>query len=355
MYLRSLGMNYHSFVIGQGIAGSVMALTLNSKGHQVKIFDTAEHNSSSVVSAGICNPITGKKQKLTWRAADFFEFSSKFYIDLERILDTKFYQSLPIYRILNNVGEQNSWSTAQLDESLKPFISKNTFHSLDGASYVNPFGCIGVEQGGWLNMIDFLQHVRNYFSSTDSFVNSRFVYNHVEKTDHLFKYGDDSAENIIYCTGLEVGDLWSNLPFTPMRGEILTISCPKAVNNAIVIGGCFVLPLGNDLYRVGSTYDWRNTEVVTTDAGRQEIELKLQKFLKLPYRVVDHDVGLRPAVKDRRPLIGQHESEPNVYLLSGLGSKGVSMAPKLAEWLYSLMEFDLEPPFETNLKRYLPK
>ncbi len=345
-------MNYHSFVIGQGIAGSVMAMTLNRKGHQVKIFDTQERNSSSVVAAGICNPITGKNQKLTWRAADFFELSSKFYLDLEKILHANFYQSLPIYRILNNVGEQNTWSTAEIDQSIKPFISKNTFITLDGESYVNPFGCINVDQGGWLNMNDFLRHVRTYFTSLDSYVDAKFVYQDVEKEDNLFQYGDDSAENIIYCTGLQMTDLWSNLPVTPMRGEILTINCHGAINNAIVIGGCFMLPLGNDLYRVGSTYDWRNTELETTVAGRQEIEQKLQKFLKLPYRVVDHAVGLRPSVKDRRPLIGVHESEPNVYLLSGLGSKGVSMAPKLAEWLYSLIEFGNEPPLEANLKRY---
>ena len=48
-------------IVGQGIAGSVLGWHLIKAGHAVLIVDRNHHESSSIISAGIINPITGQR------------------------------------------------------------------------------------------------------------------------------------------------------------------------------------------------------------------------------------------------------------------------------------------------------
>ena len=47
---------------------------------------------------------------------------------------------------------------------------------------------------------------------------------------------------------------------------------------------------------------------------------------------------VRPTVKDRRPLVGQHAEHKNLYVLNGLGTRGVMIAPYVAEQLFNFIE-----------------
>ena len=56
------------------------------------------------------------------------------------------------------------------------------------------------------------------------------------------------------------------------------------------------------------------------------------------HQFLDQRAAVRPASYDRHPLIGPHESHPNLYCMNGLGSKGTLMSPHLAEILLDSME-----------------
>ena len=61
-------------IIGQGLAGSILAYFLLKEGQNVQIFDNPSIPSSSKVAAGIYNPVTGKRLVKTWLADDIFPF-----------------------------------------------------------------------------------------------------------------------------------------------------------------------------------------------------------------------------------------------------------------------------------------
>jgi glycine/D-amino acid oxidase-like deaminating enzyme len=42
---------------------------------------------------------------------------------------------------------------------------------------------------------------------------------------------------------------------------------------------------------------------------------------------VDHQAGIRPAISDRRPIIGQHAEQKRAYIFNGLGARGGMVAP----------------------------
>ena len=68
-------------IVGQGIAGSVLAWTLHQRGHHVLILDDPALPSASKASAGIFNPLTGKKLNRTWKADEIFPFANLVFIN----------------------------------------------------------------------------------------------------------------------------------------------------------------------------------------------------------------------------------------------------------------------------------
>jgi glycine/D-amino acid oxidase-like deaminating enzyme len=63
---------------------------------------------------------------------------------------------------------------------------------------------------------------------------------------------------------------------------------------------------------------------------RIKVQLQLQQWMKLPYKIVDQWAAERPANRERRPFSGLHPLMPSVGILNGMGTKGCSLAPFFA-------------------------
>jgi glycine/D-amino acid oxidase-like deaminating enzyme len=46
---------------------------------------------------------------------------------------------------------------------------------------------------------------------------------------------------------------------------------------------------------------------------------------------MEHFAGVRPTVKDRRPLVGTHAEYSAIHILNGLGTRGVMLGPSMAK------------------------
>ena len=91
-----------------------------------------------------------------------------------------------------------------------------------------------------------------------------------------------------------------------------------------------MLPNGQRLCRVGSTFDNQDLTSKVTENARARLIEKLDKLIKFPYRVKGQQAGIRPATLDRRPFIGLHPEFEPLVVFNGLGTKGVSLAPLLS-------------------------
>jgi len=111
--------------------------------------------------------------------------------------------------------------------------------------------------------------------------------------------------------------------------------------------------MGDGTYKIGSTYDFKELNTTPTEKGKLQVVEKLEALVSLPYKIMDHWAGIRPATYDRRPFIGLHPDYPQVGLFNGMGSKGISMTPYLAQHFYEFLELDkpLMPEIDLNRKR----
>ena len=107
------------------------------------------------------------------------------------------------------------------------------------------------------------------------------------------------------------------------------------------------------MYNVGSTYNNEDKTQEPTKSALEELLSKLKTFIKCDFEVVRHVAGIRPTVKDRRPLVGSHSEHKNLYVLNGLGTRGVMIAPYVADQLFKYIEKEEVLDSEIDIHRFI--
>lgn len=340
-------------IVGQGVAGSALAWTLDRRGCSVIVADDPAQPSASAVAAGIVNPLTGRKLVRTWKADELFPFLHQFYTGIEAELDVRFFHPKPIYRPFRSVAEQTDYLTLIADPAVRPYVSQATDDETYASCINNPFGGLEVTQSGWVDLTEFVRIIKGYFIRKNQYYEGRVTDDDLIIGAKKVAWQGIQANKVIFCDGVQGRDnsLFSYLPYNPVKGQILTAVAEDYSIKNIVNQGLFILPVRDGLIRIGATYSWHDLDWQSTDDGRAYLESKISSVLTVPYRVVAQQAGIRPSTKDRRPFVGAHPAHPAVGIFGGMGSKGVSLAPYLAEQFarHLLDGEELEP--EANISR----
>lgn len=333
-------------IVGLGIAGACLALQLMKRGKKIMIYDTPFRNRASSVAAGLFNPITGKRIVKTWKADEVFSYLFRFYREIERELGLSFFYEVPLYTPFRTVEEQNEWMSKSADESFKDYIIQVTTQSTFGDEVNDSLGGILLSRCGYIDTDIFLNGVRKLLLEKECYREELWDEGHM-KAENRIVYKDIVAEKVIYCTGIHAlkSKYFESLPLKPLKGEVMTIKTAQPLNR-IYNRGAYVVPSGAMKYRVGATYDLANLSESVTEQGRKELWEKASDLLTHSFEVAHQDWGIRPSTADRRPLLGEHPVQKNVLIFSGLGTKGVSLAPyfsgQLADYITGCGNLDNE-------------
>ena len=90
------------------------------------------------------------------------------------------------------------------------------------------------------------------------------------------------------------------------------------------------MPWKDDLFWVGSSYEWKFEHPNPTEIFKQKTETLLKQWLKISFKTIEHLAGVRPANIERRPFVGFHPTHSQIGILNGMGTKGCSLAPYFA-------------------------
>ena len=113
----------------------------------------------------------------------------------------------------------------------------------------------------------------------------------------------------------------------------MKIHIPTLKLEEVVHTGVITIPLGDDIYHVGSTFDWEDFTIDPTEKSKVNLINKLPFLKKGSYKVMDHQAALRPSTVDRRPILGAHKKYNNLFIFNGLGSRGLLLSPYLSKEL----------------------
>lgn len=321
-------------IVGAGLAGISFAETAFLEGKSFTVVSDDSQNSS-VVAAGIYNPVILKRFSLPMDSKKHLEYIKPFYSGIEKRLAIKFDHDLPAYRKLYSVEEQNNWFEASDKINLTPFLSTQLVHT----KYEHlpaPYGFGKVLHTGYVDTEVLLTSYHKFLFENGNLLKETFDFSQLKVNDEYVAYKDVKAKHIIFAEGFGIHNnpYFHYLPLDGTKGELLVIKAPLLHLDVAVNAGIFILPLGNDLYKVGATYEWYDKTDIPTEAGKSELVNKLDEIITCDYEVIQHFAGIRPTVKDRKALIGTHPKFKNVHLLNGLGTRGVMLGPPMAKELY---------------------
>jgi glycine/D-amino acid oxidase-like deaminating enzyme len=347
---------YDYIIIGQGLAGTVLSYLLQKHGKKILVAEDESPDAASAVAAGIYNPITGKRMVKTWKAAELFPLLEDFYSEMQKDLHTTFLFKLPVYKPFGSVEEQNHWISQTSFGDVEDLVNINIPVERYSNYIHNKYGGFETFRSGYLDVSGMISAFRKHLIKTDSYIRKSFSSVDLEfKNDHIVWNGIQSRR-IIFCEGHKVtaNPFFKWLPFVLAKGELLTVRIKNFEKHAILNKGIFILPVGDDIYKVGATYVWDFKDNNITTEAKEELTFKLEQLIKTPYEILKQEAGIRPAVKDRRPIIGMHPEYKTLGIFNGLGTKGVSLAPYFARQFYNFLENSAEIDKEASIERFKP-
>lgn len=339
-------------IVGAGLAGISFAETalLNNKTFTV-ISDTSQN--SSIVAAGLYNPVILKRFSLPQDAAIHLEYMGPFYERIQQRLGVKFDYDLPVFRKFASVEEQNNWFQAADKPTLEPFLLPEILHT-NYSGLAAPYGFGKVLHTGYVDTVALLDAYHNFLKEQDNLIEDTFDYSDLVIEDDFVIYKGIRARDIVFAEGfgIHANPYFKHLPLDGTKGELLLIKAPELNLDVAVNASIFILPVGNGYFKVGATYEWYDKTAEPTKAGKDELVEKLNELISCDYEIIEHFAGIRPTVKDRKPLIGTHPNYKRVHLLNGLGTRGVMLGPSMAKELYDSIISGSPVRREVGLQRF---
>jgi glycine/D-amino acid oxidase-like deaminating enzyme len=340
-------------IVGQGLAGTLLAFSLLEKGEEVLIADDYNHASASQVAAGMWNPVTFKRLAASWLAKEMLEEMNVTFRKLEEKLQTSFFHSLPVARIFNSIQDANFWDEKSDHPEVGRYLSARSNKSVQ-ENFDSPFGNSEVNECGWLNVPLFREVSKNYFIQHGNFIEDAVNESEVEFLESSVVWKGRAFDKLILCNGIGVNQ-WKGLEgldLIPNHGQVLDLKIENLELDAIVNFGQFLLPFGNDKFRLGATYNWNEVPDEPTEDAKELLISELKLRLDKSVVVESHKTGFRPTTRDRRPIVGFAKQNELLGVFGGLGSKGVLLAPYFSKLFSAVLTENAPIPKEVSTARF---
>lgn len=309
-------MSANLLIVGQGLAGTMLAWECERAGIPFTIADEGHAQAASRVSAGIINPITGQRIVKSWRVDTLLPLAREAYRSLERALGVPLWREMRVRRFYLNEDERRVLAEKQARGDLADYAGATDGDGfwIEGAAQVDVAALLVAARARW-RAAGVLRE---------------------ERVDLAQAQPDVSLA--IDCTGAS-GGAFGFVPWQFSKGECLTVRVEGLAPDVVLNRGHWVLPMGAGLARVGATHAPARRDRTRTPEARATLEASLTSMSSREFAVIDHEAGVRVYVADKKPVAGRHPANPKLGVLNGFGAKGTLFAPALArQWVSHLAD-----------------
>jgi len=324
-------MQVDYLIIGQGICGTFLSYFLLKENKNFLFIDNNETVTPSKVSAGIINPVTGRRMVKVWMAEQILSFAHEAYSEIGNFLGIRAISQKNIIDFFPNPHQRQVFleRIEEGEQYLSSYPEQNQFNSF----FNYDLGCGEIRHSYIAHLEILLPAWREQLKNNDQLLEENFDPENLLVKEDYVTYKNITAEKIIFCDGLSSFEnpFFKQLPFAPNKGEVLIVNIPDLPDQYIYKKGFMLAPLqGMGTFWLGSSYQWNFSHADPTKEFYEQAQLHLKAWLKLPFKVLDHRASLRPATLERRPFVGLHPHQKNIGILNGMGTKGCSLAPFFA-------------------------
>ncbi len=345
-------MQVDFLIVGQGLAGSLLAKALLRRGRKVHVVDDRWRSASSQVAAGLMTPLTGRRFTLTKDYPELFAAAK------ERLTERGVFRPTQVYRMFVDEEQRGKGLKRTECVSCQPFIERVT--SAQGeldAGLTDAFGG-ALMNGAWVDLPKLLADVRAELLADGSLTEAAFDPADAVADAEGVTWLSLRAGAIVYCDGYKSAQRgpFKYLPWQPAKGEALTLRASVADKPFILNREGWALPLGQGVWRTGTNWQWDQLDETPTEPQKEKLIRRFRSYFaeEVQVEVAAHIAGVRPCTSDNHPFMGTHPQQAHTHLFGGLGPRGTVWAPLMADEMaaYLCEGTALRP--ECNLSRFAP-
>ena len=324
-------------IVGAGLAGCLLAWRLQQANERFLLIGSTTMPAAFDVAAGIINPVTGRWMTKTWNFNQLLPIAKETYRAIEQQYNIQVFHPIPEIRFCQNVDDIKRLGRRLRNPRYQDVLSQFFEAGEAAPDFNDAHGSFGIKQAAYVELPKVVNTLRKAFAQQGHFRDESFLHSELTSSPNGWQYRDLLVQNVIFCEGANArNNPWfTNLALTPAKGETLLCHSPTLqLPRKLYHHKKWLLPYPDGSFRVAS-YDESDLSESPTAARKEALLTAAQAALKEPHQIQisAHLAGVRPSSRDSRPIIGAHPSEPNLYLLNGLGSKGASTSPAMTQQL----------------------
>jgi glycine/D-amino acid oxidase-like deaminating enzyme len=326
-------------IVGQGLAGSLLALLLQERGRSVVVIDNAHRHAASKAAGGIINPITGKRLNRPALINELLQEVFSIYPRIEAQLGQRLFEQRTVLRLLQNAEEMERW-TRQADlPEYREYLSDSPPKPFP--LFRGKFGFFEVTRAAQLDIRSLILRAREFLLARQCLIDRPLRYSTLETFPDRIRWERFTARYAIFCEGYRMArnPFFAEIELNPAKGETLTLATSGFAEQRIVQHGKWIFRNVAGEILAGTNYRWDLLDEKPTEVAKKEIEEAIHEFFVPNFETVEQRAGVRPVIRaDNRPVVGVHPRWPRLAILNGLGSKGALQAPFAAQQLIAALE-----------------
>jgi len=323
----------HDFLIlGQGLAGSLLAWQLLSAGARVVVIDDGHRSASSRVAAGLINPLAGMRFNAAAETAEWLASMRATYAAIAQAIGAQPYlHDIPMQRLLRSPQQRRFWERQQTNPAALPYLGCPLAPEAFDPGIRAPHGGFEQHATGYVDLPRLLHDLSTWLQAMGLLARAEVSYRDIELGAEAVVLGAHRARHLVCCEGyrMQQNPWFAGLPLQPDKGELLQLESDRVLCRHIINGAHWLIPLQEGGYRFGATHEHQHIDTRTTSEARESLQQGLQALLldANGIRISGHTAGVRPATRDRQPLLGTHAKERRLHLFNGFGARGTLTIP----------------------------
>jgi hypothetical protein len=345
-------MTIDYLIIGQGLAGSLLAWELIQRDCKVVVIDNGKENASQV-AAGLINPVTGMRFVKSADVDMLLPTAKQCYSQLADVFQQPFYIEKPMLRFFRSDKELTQCLKRLDNPDYRDYLGSITPPDKPVKNIATPFGFLQQKQTGYLLTRPLLTCLKDFFIARECYRLADVDYQDIQLLPSL-RWQGVFPKQIIFCEGYHAtkNPWFSWLPFQPAKGEILTLEYQTELPDKILNYGNWLIPLNSHHIRIGATFDRENLDTLPTERGKNDLLNTLKPiFANLAQAtLINHQANIRPCTLDKQPFIGHHPQHSQLAIFNGFGAKGSLQIPRFCQhFVDALLN---HTPLSSNIQRH---
>lgn len=344
-------MRVDALIVGQGLAGAILAWVLLKRGLSVLAVDDGRV-SASRVAAGLLNPVTG--QRLVKSAgAEVLLSARRCYLELSRALGRRYYYPAPMLRVLRNAAEAEAARRRLARPEYRAYLSGWTPRY---PGLTAPFGVLRQEETGFLLTAPLLDDLAAYFQRRQVYRRADFEHAELRAEGRGLRWRDVYCRFAVFCEGYRAMEnpWFARLPFQLAKGEILSGATDARLAWRILNYGHWCIPQPDGGFKTGATFTPFSGDLSPDPNAESLLRADLLGVCPglAPLRMFARHVGVRAASLDKQAFAGAHPSHDSILIFNGFGARGGLSIPWCAEKLANWMIYSQPLPAAIDVRRY---